>query len=266
MTTPAATTTPPRFTASTLGARIVALAVIALAIIWRFSPWIPSVFYGDDLFYLLSFMDGTCGTRLSGILTTVCYERFRPVASGVVLTMMELFGTHLPYYQTVNIFLQGIVAALAFAISMRLSRSNWIVSLAIALVVATSRFAAYAVTQVIGPVESLPLALTLGMVYAVVRAEQGKSPWRWCWLAIGLCFLATNSHERFMVMAMWLGVAFAVSPRIRSLSRGRWIILLLGCIAIPVAYISYKTFVLDAYFLIGTEGTHLGFSFPLILE
>ncbi len=248
-----------------IGLAVVFASLIA-AIIQRFLPWMPSVFYGDDLDYFLSFLDGRCGTKFSGILTTICYERFRPIASGFVLAEMNLFGPHINYYLAVNSIILGLTATLAFAIAKRLSHGNWLIALAIAFAVATSRFAAYQVTQVIGPVEGIPLALTLSMIYVVIRADQGDCTLRWCWFALLLCFLATNTHERFIVTAPWLGMAYLLSPKIRSLPQKHHLALLAGCIAVPAFYVAYKIIALRAPFFIGTGGTHLGIDLRLILE
>lgn len=238
-----------------------------LVVTWRFSSLMPEVFYGDDLDYLLLFKDGGCATEASQILTTACYERFRPVASGFVLAMMHLFQYELSYYLAVNVVLQSLIAALVFAIALRLSRGNWLVALLIALAVAMSRFAAYQVTQMIGPVESLTLALCLGAVYGAVRADESvEGAWKWSWVSIGMVFLAMHSHERSMVAAVWLAMLFVLSPSVRQLGRTRWIALLAACAALPIFYISYKTFVLKAHFLVGTGGTHIKPDPALIFE
>jgi hypothetical protein len=248
-------------------ALILVFLVSVLAALWRFLPWMPAVFYGDDLDYLLLFKDGQCATRAAEILTTTCYERFRPVASGVVIAMMNLFGDRIQAFLALNVLIQGVIGVLVFAIARRLSRGNWLVALLITLAVVMSRFATYQVTQMIGPVESLTLALCLGVVYSAVRADADvASAWRWSWLALLFSFLAMHSHERSMVTAIWLGLVFVLSPNIRALPRGRWLALLASCVALPVYYIAFKTYVLKAYFLIGAGGTHLDLGFPLILE
>jgi dolichyl-phosphate-mannose--protein O-mannosyl transferase len=76
---------------------------------------------------------------------------------------------HLPHL-VLNLLLQGLNALLVFAISLRLSRGEWLVALAAALIAATSRFALYQVTQVTGLLEGLALIFFLATVYCVVRA------------------------------------------------------------------------------------------------
>lgn len=238
-----------------------------LAIIWRFHGSMPGVFYGDDLYYQLLFKAGDCATDASQILTKACYERFRPVASGFVLMLINLFQLKVGYYQAANVVLQSLTTCLAFAIAMRLSKGNWVASLSIALAVATSRFATFQVTQMLGPVESLTLLLCLCAAYAAIRAdESADTAWKWGWIAIAMAFLAMHSHERSMVVAAWLGLVFALSPNVRQLGRARSLALLAACAALPAFYIAYKTQVLKAHFMIGTGGTHIKPDPALILE
>jgi hypothetical protein len=188
-------------------------------------------------------------------------EKFRPVASGFVLLLFNMFGADTINYLVGNILLLGLSAILVFAISRRLGGSG-MVSLAIALAVATSRFATYAATQVIGPLEGLALPLLLGSLYSTIRASECRaSAWQWCWIAIGLTFLLIHTHERYVVVGAWLFLAFLLLPNVRSLPRSQLFVLLGACVLLPIIYITYKWIALDSSFLIGTGGTHVAFKF-----
>ncbi|MEO6365895.1 MAG: hypothetical protein ABIO38_07610 [Luteimonas sp.] len=246
---------------------ILVFALAVLAITWRFLPWMPSVFYGDDLDYLLLFEDGQCATTLSEILTATCYERFRPVASSVVMALMAIADHDINYHLVANVALHGLIATMVYVISQRLSGGRRVVSVALALAVALSRLATYQVTQMIGPVESITLLSALVAVHAALRADaRVVDAWRWGWIAIAAAFVAMHTHERSMVLAAWLAVVFALSPTVRSLPRARWLALLAGCVALPVFYVSYKTLVLHTYLLVGTGGTHVELQSATIVE
>ena len=241
--------------------------VATLAAIWRFLPWASSTLFGDDLFLYLSFVDGNCATRMPAIFTATCVDRFRPIASGFILALMHVFGAQKSLFIDVNLVLQGAIVTLVFLIAFHLSRRSWLAALAIAGAVALSRYAVWNLVQVIGPVESLPLLLTLGAVYSVIRAEETlEHTWRWGVLALLCTLIAIFAHERFTVVPVWLGLAFLSSNQVRQLPTRRIAVLLGGCMAAPLFYIAYKTFALDSDFLIGTAHTHLKLDFPLIIQ
>lgn len=241
--------------------------VATIAASWRFLPWTTSVFFGDDLSLYLPFLDGGCATRASQMLVATCGDRFRPVASGFIVALMHTFGAQKSLYIDVNFALQGAIATMAFLIAFHLSRSSWLAALGIASAVALSRFAVWNVNEVIGPVESLPLLLTLGSVYSVVRVEQSQQHvGRWGVLAMLCALLALFAHERFIVVPIWLALVFLSSNQVRQLPMWRIALLAGGCVAMPLFYIAYKTFALNSYFLIGTGNTHLKFDFPLIAQ
>ena len=267
MTTTAPSMAPPRFTVSTVVATFVALAVIAAAIVWRFLPWTHNYFYGDDLDYLLSFRAGVCATKASEILTVTCQERFRPVASAFVIATMDWFGAQMKYYNVTNFIIQFIGAGLAFACAKRLSGGRILVAAALALAIGTSRFALFHTTQAIGPVESLTFAGALCCVYCVLRFDEDSSKSsRWAIGALVSALIVIYTHERFVVLAVWLVVAFLTLPTARNIHKRKIFALALASLALPASYIGYKTLVLDTTFMIGTSGTHLGFDFGRIIK
>lgn len=246
---------------------LLVLGLALLAVVWRFLPWMPSVFYGDDLDYLLLFEDGRCATTPSEILIAACYERFRPVASGVVMGLMAIADRDITYHLAANVFLHALIATMVYVVAQRLSGGRWVVSLALAMAVALSRLATYQVTQMIGPVESITLLATIVAVCAALRADTRlEDAWRWGWVAIAAVFVAIHTHERSIVVAGWLALVFMLSPMVRGLPRMRWLALLAACVALPVFYVGYKTFVLETHFLVGTGGTHIELKASMVLD
>ena len=233
--------------------------ILALfAAIWRYSPLMPQVFFGDDLAYFLAFKDGQCGTTASQLLTTVCADKFRPLPAGLVLLMFNLFDSTISYYMVVNLLLQATSATLVFLIALHLSKGRVLVAFSIAMAVSVSRFAAYQVTQVIGPVEGLALPLFLGIIYSILRADEiQEKTFHWGVVAILLAFLLIHNHERYIVITAWLGLAFIFLPSFRALSRINYFLLLTACAAIPIFYVAYKINVLHSPFLVGTGGRDL---------
>jgi hypothetical protein len=244
---------------------VLLLSFVAAA--WRFAPLMPHVFFGDDLSNLLAFKDGLCGTVVSQLLTSVCVEKFRPVSSIFLLLQYNLFNTIIAHYMVANVLLQSISSALVFVIAYRLSEGNSLVALSIAIAVAVSRFAAYQVTQVIGPIEGLALLIFLSVIYSIIRADSRKEDaWRWGWTAVLLSFLLIYTHERYILITGWLCVAFILLPNFRALSRKQFAALLIACVALPVFYVTYKVAVLNSQVMVGTGGTHLDFDLRRILS
>ncbi|WP_431635820.1 hypothetical protein ACQVBX_17915 [Dyella sp. KULCS107] len=174
---------------------------------------------------------------------------------------MRIFGDHVSAYAVADIGLQGLIGLATFAICWKISHGNWIASLSLAAAVTLSRFATYLATQVIGPVEGVPLLLTLCAIYALLAMERSQKPSLAVALsAVAASLLATFAHERFIVVPVWLAIALyfitsaAVIPRVR-----KWTLILVSAF-VPVLYIAYKQVVLGTTFLIGTGGTHLAFA------
>lgn len=241
------------------------LAIIAAT--WRFSPWMPEVFFGDDLSNLLAYKDGHFASSASQALSAAFVGKYRPVFAWVMWLLFSAFEERILPYLALNVLLHGLSATLVFAIAHRVSRANWIVSLVISLAAATSRFALYQVTQVTGLVEGIALTFFLGMIYCIVRASENKeSAWRWSWLAVAAAFLTMHIHERYIVVAVWLCFALIFLPSIRMLPRARWLTLLGACIAALVFNVLFKMAVLQMPFFSGTGGTHINISAARILE
>lgn len=239
--------------------------LVVVAVLWRYMPFMPQVFYGDDLFYLLAFKDNQCGAVASQLLTTVCADKYRPLPAAFILLLFYLFDSAIHYYMAINVFLQTVSAVLVFVIACRFSKNNLIVAVSITMAIVVSRFATYQTTQVIGPVEALALPLFLGVIYALLCADERKEETlKWGWVAISLSFLLIHNHERYIVIAAWLFAAFILMPNFYALPKRHLVCLLGGCVALPLFYVGYKTLVLNSPFMVGTGGTHLTFDLQRI--
>src|SRR5688572_30855 len=131
--------------------------VFVVAIWLRYREWMFPVLYGDDLTYYVAFLAKTCATAPGDILTSVCQERFRPVASGTVIILMHLFGSKMLGYQVANGLILATIGLLTFLTAKLLSGGAGKTAFFIAATVVISRFATYHATQMIAPVESLAL-------------------------------------------------------------------------------------------------------------
>jgi len=249
-------------------ALVLVFALALMATLWRFLPWIPHAFFGDDLYNYLAYKDGFFPEGVAQALTTAFAEKYRPVFVWALSFLFGTFGDRVLPYMAVNMLLHALNATLVFAIARRLGNGQWLVPLVIAVAVATSRFALYQVTQITGLLEGVALMLFLCMTYCVVRASEAgiASAGRWLWLAVAAAFLVIHTHERYVVVAVWLGCALVLLPSLRALPRARWLALLFGCGALILFNLLFKTQVLRMPFFVGTGDTHLEFDLLRVVE
>ena len=235
---------------------VVLMLSIAIAA-WRFIPYTSSTFYGDDLYFYLSMIDGDYGARISDLFFLTYQERFRPIGFGYAELLFNLFGpTPIPHLAA-NLFLPGLSAVFVFVIVRRVSAGNWPLAFAMALAVASFRFATVSITQVIAA-EALSLFFFMALVYSALRANEcPRFSLSWGWLSILLGFLAVHTHERYIVVFVWLLAFFLLSPSARRLPRGNWFGLIAASLCAPMVNVFYKLYVLHTPFFVGTGGTHI---------
>ncbi len=228
---------------------------------WRFRPWMPDVFFGDDLAILLQHRDGLFASTLRQALTEASSEKFRPVFGLAMWAAFGAFAQNLHLYLAADVFLQGLSACLAFCVARRLSGGSVITALAVSLAIATSRFALYQVTQVTGLLEGLAFVLFLVTVYALIRADEDGSTARassvWSWGAIVAALLTCHAHERYMPVVPWLCIALVCFPRVRRLGWPHLTTLLIAAIAVLGVNVGAKRFLLHVPFFVGTGGTRM---------
>jgi len=232
--------------------------ILAVAIHWRFSPWLPNVFYGDDLYNILATLkDRAFVSTWQSALTSEFYEKYRPVFHLTWFALAHIFHTDLRGFLTFGFFLQLANAVVFFAIAMQLSNQNRIVSLFLALTFATSRFALYQTTQATGIVEALALLFFLLTTRALLETAAHPEQKSWSWGVVVFYFLCVNCHERYIAIAPLLAVTIAVlhdQPNTRRLNR---FVVAIVIVAVPAINILVKTAILHSAFLVGTGATHL---------
>ena len=239
-----------------------------VGVIFRFWPWMPEVFFGDDLSNFLAYKDGNFPVGLEQTFSFAFAEKYRPIFVWVISFMFGTFQEHIAAYLAVNILLHGLNATFVFALAHRLSNGNWIVSLIVALAVATSRFATYQVTQVTGLLEGIALMFFLVMTYCMVRANDAAKEiaCRWCWAAVVAALLIIHTHERYIVVAVWLSLTIILLPNIRRIGQNQRFMLLGSCVAMLLLNLIIKTTILEIPFFVGTGGTRVDIDALRILD
>lgn len=176
-------------------------------------------------------------------------------------------GSQPALYMASNVLIVSLSAFLVFLSGLQLSRNNIAASLAVALLVVSSKFAVFHATQLIGPTEGLTLLFCIAAVYACLRADiSNHRAFFWGIAAIIAAFLAGHTHERSLVVSGWIFLFFALSANIRSLTKVRFFTLLAAAAFVPMFYVSYKRLVLATDFMLGTGGTRVELDVPLIVQ
>jgi hypothetical protein len=250
-----------RFPVSTGRVATVSLvfAVLLVAAWWRFAPWMPAVFFGDDLDNLLAFRAGAFASTWQQALTGVYLEKYRPVFAAVLHLEFTSFGDRIGAYLAVNLFIQAVAGTLLFLAARLLGGCAWVAaSFALAFVV--SRLALYQVSQVTGVLEGLGTVWFLAMLVSLVRAAADpRAAWRWSLLAVAAAVVAVHTHERYIVVLPWLALAVLVVPGLRPLPASRKAALVALCAAAAGFNVLYKLAVAGGSFLVGTGGRPIDF-------
>ncbi|AOZ07323.1 hypothetical protein [Cupriavidus malaysiensis] len=245
-----------RKTATCIGL-LVALSIVGVTYL-RFAPWVPSAFYGDDLYNLLATRpEGDFVHSWEQALVGVFYEKYRPVFVTIWFALTRISHEDLRAFLIFNGLVHTLNATIFYFLALALSRNNRMTSIALTLVFASSRFALYQVTQGTGPVESVALTFFLLMLLAISQALQQPERGRWQWLALSALILALHTHERYLAVSPWLAIVLFVLALKRPGRQAAAFIPALLSLLTPVANFLVKTCLLGSSFFVGTGSTHL---------
>jgi len=244
--------------------------IFAVIIAWiQYSPWMPRVFYGDDLILRLQHIDGVCATKLSQVFTSTCFDKFRPIPFAFNSITMSLFGNAVGHYMVVNIIIQGISATLALLLFYKLSLNNYILAFFFAIAVAGSRFATFPIVVMNGTIEGLAVPMLLGMIYilmSVKKSESDRTVLTLNWMALFLGAMLILTHERYIVVMAWLVIVILTLPGNQALPKKSKNILVLACFLITAVIITYKVLFLGSPFLVGTGGSKIGADYSAVSQ
>ncbi|WP_153100727.1 hypothetical protein [Paraburkholderia hayleyella] len=246
----------------TLPFLLVVVVTLGLAIYWRFAQWMPTVFYGDDLYNVFATLkDHSFISEWQQAFTMQFYEKYRPVFELAWLGLVRTFQTSLRGYLAFNLCLHLLSAAILFLIAMQLSNANRAVSALVALTFASSRFALYQVTQATGPVEGIALMLFLLTLAALVGACQKPDEKRWPWFTVMAFTLCIYTHERYIALTPVLAIALIA---LRG-NRANRCCAAFACVAVALLNVFIKTVVLRSAFLVGTGTTYFDVNLQRII-
>jgi hypothetical protein len=229
--------------------------VITFTILCRFYDFQPQVFYGDDLSSIIAYLDGRAFTIKTFLLAGG--EKYRPVTNLIFMLEANVFAYKIVWYQLFNIFIYSSCSLILFLLLKEIT-NNFITSLVLTLVMASSRFAGYIVSHAIGPIEGVALLMMLAIVYFLYSSEKKPSnALKYGYLSLILLFLIIHTHERYIALSLWMFVVFAITSPFKGLSRLHQVALLLATILVPFISLLIKVFVVKIPILVGTGGAHI---------
>lgn len=234
-------------------------------VFFQFYPWMPKVLYGDDLMFMVSYLNGDCSTRLGQVLTTTCYDKFRPLSAAFNSILMSRFDLDVWKYMIVNVLLQALIATLFASIAWLMSKGDLLSTVFLGAAVAVSRFATFPIVVANGPIELLAVPLLMGIIWCIYCSNRNPpDSWRFGLIALALFIPLVLTHERFIVTAVWLCLVFTFLPNFRALSSVKRFSLSAGSLSLPIIFVAYKAIYLNSPFFVGTGGSEIGINFSTI--
>lgn len=232
---------------------------VFLIVSWvRFTPWWPSVFYGDDLSNLIGFYRGEFASSWHQALTSVYADKFRPVFTSAMYILFSSFGQSIEGYLSVNMLVHALSGVLIFFSTSHLSTRNWVLAFGLSLAFVLSRLSIYQVTQVTGLIEGLGNLFFLCMLLSLIRAST-QSSWRWSLFAFLFAVVASLTHERYIVVLPWLMISFMLLPGLASFPSRNKLSFAALCVSAVAVNVLYKLVFGPGHFFVGTGGTNMDF-------
>lgn len=247
---------PETVTAAPAGPGVRAFLVLGSIGLAGFCVWWCSFFHfesmiGDDIALLDYFQQKGSVLRLS-VLSTIS-DKYRPAYFVLQNLIVRLFGGHYPLYFWLNVAIHAGLTLAVFGIASHVTRGSRWLSLVVALLFASARFAFYEITQVVGLTESLALGLVLALVWCAIRFRDSDDV-RWLWIAFVTSVLLVFTHERFIVLSVFGALLPFASPRLSRERKLRWAA---AAFAPLVLAFLVKTVAFHSPFLLGTGGQAL---------
>lgn len=237
--------------------------VITTVIILRFYAILPKAFYGDDLANFICYLDGSGYTPSTFLLSVA--NKYRPVMNFIFMLEVNLFATKIKWYVFFNIFIYSLSVLLLFLLLKKITE-NSIISILLSLSLASSRFAGFIITQIIGgPLEGAAFFMMLLIVYLLYSScNNRKNTIKNGIISLVLLFLIIHTHERYIVLSVWMFFVFTITPPFQRIQEKYKRALLIATILIPLFSLLIKLYLIKVPILIGSGNIHIDFNLAQI--
>lgn len=174
-------------------------AICLLNIVWFLPLMGQGAIMGDDI----------------GVFTTVDFgnralwreflyqgsNRYRPIFELVLNLYSRAFGKVYKLYFLANVFVNIVLSIAIFFLIKRITRNNYLLSIAGVFIYILAPFSYYSIMQVIGVLESYSLLFLVLMMHELLSFWQGKR--KHIFKAVLFLTLLIFTHERYVVAAPW---------------------------------------------------------------
>jgi hypothetical protein len=243
---------------------IISLFAIPAITYFYFLNWKTEAVYGDDLYMFITHSGLHSLSEKIDMLLSV--EKYRPIQALSLHIAMELFGKNLDAYYLYNVGIQSINIFI-FAALINLFLKSPFFSLSFSLIIGLSRFSLTNTSLVLlGAREGLTMSLFLLSLLFIVKslvkndftASQKQKAIIW---SIVFANLSMYTHERYIMMVLFIALLVLFAPDLKKLSLRQRIVLSLIGVGSILLNVIIKKYVYSIPFFVGTEGTHIEFSF-----
>jgi len=235
--------------------------VIAVALVW-YGTLPRVILMGDDAWLVYSVLHGQFALDLPHAFGTAIAQKYRPVFHAILGLIVPVFRTNFGAYEALNLFVEMLNAAVLAGIVYVLGRRNMLLAFAAAIAFVVCRFGYYNVIQVFGLMEGLGVLFMLLTVFDAARSYVED---RLALLARSILWyaLAAFTHERYMVLGLFVVACIALHPQARAHWR-RALALAAGALGVLVFNVGLKIFVFHMPVLMGTAGEKMSAKTPIL--
>lgn len=244
---------------------IIIFCVFAIAIYLYFFTAGVSTIFGDDLvLYREHITTKDFFVRLNVARTG---EKFRPVSGIAVNFLIDFCKKSLFKYFIFNAGVQVINTYIFFRVLNLFLRSAYFAAF-VSLVFGLSRFVLYDIAQIFcgGPLEGLAMTFFLLSLYYISRffiddQNSAKQNYKYLLYCIIFSNLAIYTHERYITVFPFIMLCALFFPSENKLTvKRKYFICFLSVFSV-VFNVAIKKYCFHYAFLVGTNGTHIEFSF-----
>ncbi|MCI5791890.1 MAG: hypothetical protein MR011_01140 [Lachnospiraceae bacterium] len=196
--------------------------------------------------------------------------RFRPVYWLATYLQMVIIGNHIDKFVAFNIVANIFVAVELFYMARYLASGCRLSGMITAICYLSSRFAYYQIGQALGLMETMALAMSIAVMFLLIKALRDNACGSGYYAALGIYFLLVFVHERYIsLLPLFYLVLFGIiirnginkekPSRTAVKTAAEWI----SPLAVLFLIIAIRTYAIGKALPAGTGGTEVTDTFSI---